>query len=187
MIRKIKGFIYSWYPSSTRPFHGKRRKGVFYRYVDREVLECQMEQDRIFWSKLLHPEKRGRFAEIGGDGVIGSHTLGLEMLHGWEGTIWVPKPIPRARAEETRNCRVQNASGDLKFAKPLDLVAIHRPEEFVEFWDEIEAGRLVAKWVIVENREPEPHWCRLLEKAGYRLRFYFHDDEYYEHFSSGSI
>jgi hypothetical protein len=50
----------------------------------------------------------------------------------------------------------------------------------VEFWDEIEAGRLVAKWVIVENREPDPRWCRLLERSGYRLKFFFQDDEYFE-------
>jgi len=32
----------------------------------------------------------------------------------------------------------------------------------------------------VENAQPDPRWCRFLKRLGYELRFFFHDDEYYE-------
>ena len=61
-----------------------------------------------------------------------------------------------------------------------DLLAVHRPTDFPEIWAALRSGRLRPGWVVVENREPDPRWCRLLEEQGYRLKFYFHDDEYFE-------
>lgn len=60
-----------------------------------------------------------------------------------------------------------------------DLVAIHRPGEFSEIWKSFQGRRLRPRWVIVENPGPDPRWARVLEGVGYRLKFFFHDDEYF--------
>jgi hypothetical protein len=52
--------------------------------------------------------------------------------------------------------------------------------ESAAVWEALRTAKLQSKWVIVENREPDPQWCRLLEGMGYRMKFFFHDDEYYE-------
>jgi hypothetical protein len=62
----------------------------------------------------------------------------------------------------------------------IDLLAIHQPKEFSEIWKSLEEKKNQPLWVIVENRSPDPKWCRFLEGLGYKLRFFFHDDEYYE-------
>ena len=54
------------------------------------------------------------------------------------------------------------------------------PKEFSEIWKSLEEKKIQPQWVIVENRSPDPKWCRFLEGLGYKLRFFFHDDEYYE-------
>jgi len=62
----------------------------------------------------------------------------------------------------------------------IDLLAIHQPEESSEIWKILEENKIQPLWVIVENRYPDPKWCRFLKRLGYELRFFFHDDEYYE-------
>jgi len=175
-----KGLLYPLLPSWSAGLHTKRRKGLFYRWFPREALLCQTEQDRIFWEEFLHPDWGGVFWEIGaGDGVVGSHTLGLEMGHGWRGTIWEPGNIPRQRAAGVRKCRVEGVPGEWKSQEKPDLLAIHRAEEFRELMKELAAGRLRPGWVVVANAAPDPGWTRRLEAVGYRLRLFIHDDEYY--------
>lgn len=177
--RWIKARVYPKLPSLGRKWHEKRRKGLAYRYFPEDGLECQQEQDRCFWRNFLHPEKGGRFLEIGGDGVVGSHTLGLELIHGWQGTVWEPGKIPRERAARVRKCGVEEVWGKIKPEDRPDLLAIHRPKEFPEVWGELADGRLRPPWVVVENPGPDPHWARRLEGAGYRLRLFLCDDEYF--------
>jgi len=179
MKKKLKGLAYSLFPSSSERLHAKRRKGLFYRHADSGALECQRDQDRIFWTGFLQPKKKGHFAEFGGNGVIGSHTLGLELLHGWKGTIWVEGKRPLKEAAAVRSCQIAGKREPFPTERTVDLLAIHRPSEFPKVWEDLKAGRLQPRWVIVENREPDTQWCRLLERSGYRLRFFFHDDEYY--------
>jgi len=63
---------------------------------------------------------------------------------------------------------------------PMDLLAVHQLHESRKVLESLKGTGPRPRWVIVENREPDPQWCRLLEGVGYRLRFFFHDDEYYE-------
>lgn len=178
--RLFKGWWYPLLPSGISTLHGKRRKGLFYRHSDPGVLESQREQDAVFWRNFLRPQKGGSFLEIGaGDGVIGSHTLGLELHHQWSGSLWEPAPGPRLRAQQLRRCRVPDAGEAWPAEGSIDLLAIHRPGEFEEIWRGFPQGRVLPEWVIVENPHPEVRWARVLEGAGYALRFFFHDDEYY--------
>jgi hypothetical protein len=178
--RFLKAGLYPLLPSLNTAWHQKRRKGLAYRYSPEGVLECQQEQDRLFWSHFLKPGKTGRFLEVGGDGVVGSQTLGLELKHEWEGALFQPQEVPRCRAKRSRKCRVLGAEEGCPLEEGIDLLAIHRPSEFPVIWKEVSEGRLNARWVVVENREPDPHWAGILERSGHKLRFFFHDDEYYE-------
>jgi len=63
---------------------------------------------------------------------------------------------------------------------PINLLAVHQLPESRKVLESLQGTGPRPRWVIVENRVPDPHWCRLLEGVGYRLRFFFHDDEYYE-------
>jgi len=183
LVREFKGWFYSQCPSSSAKLHEKRRKGLFYLNASPDILVCQKEQDRVFWKKFLRPRKGGVFWEVGaGDGVVGSHTLGLEIQYGWNGILWEPNPLPRERATRMRKCGVLGAGERIEreSASQLNLLAIHRPQEFSWIWDRLSARVDQPLWVIVENPEPDPHWTRLLESCGYRKRLFFHDDEYYE-------
>jgi len=82
----------------------------------------------------------------------------------------------------TRKCRVLGAGGETEqeSVKQLDLLAIHRPQEFSWVWDRLTARTNRPLWVIVENPEPDPQWTRLLESCGYKKRLFFHDDEYFK-------
>jgi len=142
-------------------------------------LECQREQDRIFWNHFLRPQPGGTFLEMGGDGAIGSHTLGLELQYGWGGDFCEPGKKPRQHAQAHRKCRVLGTWQEASFHLPIDLWAVHRPQEFREILGRVGLEGFRPRWVIVENRAPDPQWCRLLEGRGYKLKFYFHDDEYY--------
>lgn len=179
-IRAWKSLVYPLLPSVSRSTHGKRRKGLFYRWCPPEGLECQREQDRCFWSFFLNPEKGGKFLEVGGDGIIGSQTLGLELLHGWAGAVHPSERKARARTKEVRSCRVLEPAESYFNEKSIDLLAIHSPAANKPVFTMMQEGEVRPKWVIVENREPDPQWCRLLEGLGYRMKFFFHDDEYYE-------
>jgi len=178
--RTWKSLVYPWIPSISPAAHAKRRKGLFYRGCRPDVLECQKEQDRIFWRQFLHPEKSGKFLEVGGDGVIGSHTLGLELLHGWTGTVCVQRGRPEKAARQARRCNVLDAVKASPVSGPMDLLAVHQLPESRKVLESLKGTGPLPLWVIVENREPDPHWCRLLERLGYKMRFFFHDDEYYE-------
>jgi len=178
--RWIKARVYPILPSLTPRWHEKRRKGLAYRYFPENGLECQREQDRCFWRNFLHPENGGRFQEIGGDGVTGSHSLGLELLHGWSGEVHVHTGRPLERAKKIRKSKVLPMGEAFSGPIRIDLLAIHRPTESTVVLEALKTGKLRSKWVIVENREPDVRWCRLLEGRGYKLKFYFHDDEYYE-------
>jgi len=180
MGRAWKSLVYPRIPSTSPATHAKRRKGLFYRCCPQNTLECQREQDLIFWKAFLHPERQGRFLEVGGDGVVGSHTHGLELLHGWTGAVCVQGGRPAKAARQARRCSVLDAKEANPVPGPMDLLAVHQLHESRKVLESLKGTGPRPRWVIVENREPDPQWCRLLEGVGYRLRFFFHDDEYYE-------
>jgi len=180
LARFLKARVYPLLPSLSLVWHQKRRKGLAYRYSSEDDLECQQVQDRLFWGRFLKPVKEGKFLEISGDGVVGSHTLGLELKYEWMGAIFVPFEAPRLQAKRVRKCPVLNAGQNFPIEAGIDLLAIHRPAQFPWVCAEIANGRIDPRWVVIENREGDPQWAQLLEASGYKLKFFFHDDEYYE-------
>lgn len=180
LSRWLKARLYPWLPSRAPRWHAKRRKGLAYRIFPEHGLECQREQDRIFWTSFLHPKRGGQFLEIGGDGVTGSHTLGLELLHGWDGDILLDRKASQLRARGLRKCRLGVAGKIIEAERRVDLIVVHRPSEFGKALGYFLGGKFPPKWIVVENPEPESSWCQLLEKSGYRLKFFCHDDEYFQ-------
>jgi hypothetical protein len=184
-LRSARRFFYPYLPSLGQTWHAKRRKGLQVRWEGDEVLECQREQDRIFQARLLGAMAGGVFWELGaGDGVTGSCTLNLEQVGGWRGCLWEPRPIPAARATRLRRNPVLSGGGQswdrlLTVAPGPDLVCIRRPDEHSWWWEWIESGRIRPRWVIVENPQPDPQWQQRLAARRYRLRWFFHDDEYF--------
>jgi len=180
LSQKTKAIFYPLFPSSSPALHAKRRKGMYYRHAGPEVLECQKEQDKIYWRVFLSDQKKGNFLEVGGDGVVGSHTLGLELNRGWEGAFCSHEPKLRQRAESVRKCETLEKLKEFPQMKKPDLLAVHQPFMYPDAWDQVRTNQLNPRWIIVENRDPDPQWCRLLEGLGYKLKFFFHDDEYYK-------
>ena len=71
------------------------------------MLECQAEQDRIFWEKVLGQREKGTFWELdAGDGVTGSHGISLEESHGWKGVLWEERQKPAVYARRARQSSV---------------------------------------------------------------------------------
>jgi hypothetical protein len=180
LARYLKARVYPLLPSLNLAWHQKRRKGLAYRYSSEDDLECQQVQDRLFWSHFLKPVKEGKFLEISGDGVVGSHTLGLELKYDWMGAIWAPSEAPRLQAKRARKCSVIKVGQNYPIEAGIELLAIHRPAQFPWVYAEIAAGQIDPRWVVIENREGDPQWTQLLEASGYKLKFFYHDDEYFE-------
>ena len=44
----------------------------------------------------------------------------------------------------------------------------------------LSAGKITPRWVIVENPDAEVRWASKLLECGYRLVWFFQDDEYFE-------
>lgn len=111
---------------------------------------------------------------------MGSHTLGLEFNRGWEGAFCSHEPKLRQRVESLRQCETLENLKEFPKRKKPELLAVHQPIKYPEVWDRVRMNQLHPRWIILENREPDPQWCRLLEGLGYKLKFFFYDDEYYE-------
>lgn len=182
-FRRLKTRIYRLFPSYNPWCHEKRRKGLQRSFAGSEIIECQLEQDRIFLGNFLTKNQTGLFWEVGcGDGTTGSCTLALELHLGWKGLLWEPSSHPRRQAGIRRSALVmepENPDVLLNHGIP-DLVVIRRPKEFPWVWDMLENKKIRPSWVVVENPRPAIDWVHMLESGNFRLRWFFHDDEYFE-------
>jgi len=75
MVRRIRHILYRFLPSINNRWHAKRRKRLQSKWGGDESLECQAEQNRIFWEKVLtyseSPEKA--HLELLGEAALGYH------------------------------------------------------------------------------------------------------------------
>ena len=180
ILKKAQHMLYRLFPSWSKGLHRKKRKGLATRWPG---LECQRTQDAIFWEKFLRGSREGTFWEVGcGDGTTGSCTLVLETIRGWKGILWETLPLPRRSATKRRTELVlETPNPDVMLMHPLpDLLFIRRPVEFPWVWTWLEQGKIRPRWLVVENPQPHPNWVLWLESRNYRLRWFFHDDEYFE-------
>jgi hypothetical protein len=186
MLKKIKRFLYRVLPEWSSSFHAKKRKGFQSKWRGEEVLECQVEQDRIFWEKVLGQSTKGTFWELdAGDGVTGSHGISLEESHGWKGVLWEERQKPAEYARKVRQSRVLgDGSGFFnslvqKIPSP-DLIILRNKTRLGDLIHKIVDGGIAPRWLVIESAHADAETARLMRSAGYRMVWAFHDDEYYQ-------
>jgi hypothetical protein len=184
--KKIRRLLYRLLPSCSTSWHEKRRKGYQAQWGGGEVIECQAEQDRIFWEKVLDKKTGGTFWELdAGDGSTGSHGVFLEDRAGWRGVLWEPRARPARRAGEIRRSPVLDSSATFpeslvaKNPSP-DLVILRNSERLPGLQKVLQELKIHPKWLVIQCPRPSVAVPQAMKRAGYRLIWAFHDDEYYQ-------
>ena len=150
------------------------------------MLECQAEQDRIFWEKVLGQRTKGTFWELdAGDGATGSHGISLEESHGWKGVLWEERKKPAEHARKVRQSSVLGGVSGLfnsliQAVPSPDLIILRNKARLDDLVHEILKGTVVPKWLVIESAHADAETARLMRSAGYRMVWAFHDDEYYQ-------
>ena len=186
MVRRIRHILYRFLPSINNRWHAKKRKGQQSKWQGEEVLECQAEQDRIFWEKVLGQRTKGTFCELdAGDGVTGSHGISLEESHGWKGVLWEERQKPAVYARKARQSSVLgDGSGFFNsliqaFPSP-DLIILRNKARLGDLVHKAIKFGVSPKWMVIESAHAEAETARLMRSVGYRMVWAFHDDEYYQ-------
>lgn len=186
MIRRIRHILYRLLPSINNRWHTKRRRGQQSKWGGNASLECQTEQDRIFWEKVLQKKTGGTFWEVdAGDGSTGSHGVFLEEKAGWKGAVWESCERPARTARKIRKSEVLNESSPFpealaeKFAAP-DLLILRKIERLSQLEKILRTKSVQPAWLVIQAPCPVARVPRLLKPLGYRMIWAFHDDEYYQ-------
>ena len=121
----------------------------------------------------------GSFLELdAGDGVTGSHAVWLEEV-GWKGVSLEKRPVAAELLKKNRPASYGPfASSESISWKGVDLVSARRENTINELVGRIANGNR-PRWVILQARDPQPEVFVALNRAGYRLDHFIHDDEYY--------
>jgi hypothetical protein len=149
-------------------------------------LECQSKQDQIFWEKVLQKKNEGTFWEVdAGDGSTGSHGVFLEDRAGWRGVLWEPRARPARRAGEIRQSPVLDSSATFPEAlleknPSPDLVILRNTERLIGLQKVLQKKRIHPEWLVIQCPRPSAEVPRAMKRAGYRMIWAFHDDEYYQ-------
>jgi hypothetical protein len=122
---------------------------------------------------------RGRFLEWdAGDGITGSHALWLEKA-GWNGLSMEGRPGAAEILQKNRPASFVPISGSGRKEQPMvDLISARRSGSIRQVLESIQGG-LRPRWVILQARDPQPEVFLAMNRAGYRLDQFIHDDEYY--------
>ncbi len=135
---------------------------------------------RVLFHELLAGGKNGLFWELdAGDGAVGSHSLALELFHGWTGWLQEERRIPLERLKKHRTAQVH--AGPLSDWLPAgspDLAAAHKVESAAWLCEQVRMGRIAPRVLVFQHPQPDTRFVRALG-GRYRLAFYFHDDEYF--------
>lgn len=121
----------------------------------------------------------GTFLELdAGDGVTGSHAVWLEEV-GWKGVSLEARPVAAQLLKKNRPASYQPfSSSESIFRKKVDLVSARRENTINELVGRIANGDRPLR-VILQARDPRTGIFRIMNRAGYRLDHFIHDDEYY--------
>ena len=186
MVRRIRHILYRFLPSINIRWHAKRRKGLQSKWGGGQRLECQAEQDRIFWEKVLGQRTKGTFWELdAGDGATGSHGISLEESHGWKGVLWEEREKPAEYARKVRQSSVLGGGSGffnslIQAVRSPDLIILRNKARLGGLVHEILKGTVVPKWLVIESARAEAETAQLMRSVGYRMVWAFHDDEYYQ-------
>lgn len=186
ILKSFRRWLYRWLPSTSDSWHAKRRKGLKSKWSGDRVLECQCEQDQIFWEKVLQKKTGGTFWELdAGDGITGSHGVFLEEEAGWQGVLWESGKRPAQTARKNRKSEVFDDRSPLpealgrRSAAP-DLLILRKEERLSQLGKILRTKSVQPTWLVIQAPCPVARVPRFLEPLGYRMIWAFHDDEYYQ-------
>ena len=175
--RDFRRWLYRFLPATHPAFYSARRRGLDH-WATRGGFRPAAEAQKAFllgWVSGV----RGRFLEWdAGDGITGSHAIWLEEA-GWKG-FSIEKRL--GAAELLRRNRpvsfVPVAKLNLLHCGRADLVSARRDGSIRQVMENIRTGQRPQR-VILQARDPQPEVFLAMNRAGYRLDHFIHDDEYY--------
>jgi len=177
LAQDLRRLAYRFFPATPRCFYPARRRGLDHwatRCGQKPVAEVQRDFT-LAWIEGLS----GSFLELdAGDGVTGSHGVWLEEA-GWRGFCFeerqgasqlIRKNRPHARILDQR---------PVSWAGDGVAILLARRSESIRMVLREMPDRLRPRRVILQARDPQPEIFRAMNRAGYRLDHFIHDDEYY--------
>jgi len=175
--KDLRRWLYQILPATFPAFYSARRRGLDHwatgngRYPVAEIQKKYL----LGWVE----EAQGSFLELdAGDGVTGSHAVWLEEA-GWKGASFEERPVAAELLKKNRPASyVPFSSSESISWKEVDLVSARRENTINDLVRRIEDGDRPL-WVILQARDPQPEVFVALNRAGYRLDHFIHDDEYY--------
>lgn len=175
--KDFRRWLYRFLPAGHSGFYPVRRRGLDHwatRGGFRPVAEVQ-KAFLLGWVSGV----RGRFLEWdAGDGITGSHAIWLEEA-GWKGFSIEERPGAAELLQKNRPASfVPIIESSRKEQSKVDLISARRSGSIHQVVESIQGG-LRPRWVILQARDPQPEVFSAMNRAGYRLDHFIHDDEYY--------
>lgn len=177
LAKNLRRLAYLFFPATPLCLYPARRRGLDHwatRGGQRPVAEVQRDFT-LAWVEGLS----GSFLELdAGDGVTGSHGVWLEEA-GRRGFCFeerqgasqlLPKNRPHARILDQKSAPWPSDG--------VEILSARRSESIRMVLREM-PDRLRPRRVILQARDPQPEIFKAMNRAGYRLDHFIHDDEYY--------
>jgi len=175
--KDFRRWLYRFLPATHHGFYPARRRGLDH-WATRDGCWSVAEAQRRFLLSWVGSPK-AEFLELdAGDGVTGSHAVWLEEA-GWRGASLEQRPAAAELLKKNRPgsftpfSRLESISWNV-----ADLVSARRDASIRRVLGKIGEG-LWFRWVILQARDPQPEVFQAMNRAGYRLDHFIHDDEYY--------
>jgi len=175
--KNLRRWFYRILPATFPAFYSARRRGLDHgatgsgRYPVAEIQKKYL----LGWVGVAN----GTFLELdAGDGVTGSHAVWLEEA-GWKGFCLEERTVAAELLRKNRPASFISATNfSRKAEKKIDLLSARRDGSIRRVVERIVSGER-PNWVILQARDPRPEVFAAMNRAGYRLDYFIHDDEYY--------
>ena len=170
-------WLYRFLPAKHPAFYPARRRGLDHGATENgqyPVAEIQKKY-LLGWVGVAN----GSFLELdAGDGVTGSHAVWLEEA-GWKGFCLEERTVAAELLKKNRPASFFSATDfSQKPEKNIDLLSARRDGSIRQVVERILSGER-PNWVILQARDPRLEVFAAMNRAGYRLDHFIHDDEYY--------
>jgi len=175
--KDFRRWLYRFLPATHPGFYPARRRGLDHWATRDEHRSVAEAQRRFLLSWVGSP--KAEFLELdAGDGVTGSNTVWLEEA-GWHGVSVETRPGAEERLQKHRPAAWAPFSRKESLPwKSADLISARRDKSIQEVLKKIGQG-IRPQRVILQARDPQPEVFQAMNRAGYRLDHFIHDDEYY--------
>ena len=175
--KKLRRWLYRVLPATFPAFYPARRRGLDHGATGNGRYPVAEIQKKYLLEGV--GVANGTFLELdAGDGVTGSHAVWLEEV-GWKGVSLEERPVAAQLLKKNRPASCQPFSSSESISrKKMDLVSARRENTINELVGRIANGDRPLR-VILQARDPRTGIFRIMNRAGYRLDHFIHDDEYY--------